>query len=93
MLYVIDLTETETKNASREDRTLDPWFTRPVLYHWAIEAPYKYKLFTFVEITIWIFPSQIKNNFWDFTTFTELWVGGVHAQWFVFQMPLITTTW
>ena len=24
--------------ASREDRTPDPWFTRPVLYHWAIEA-------------------------------------------------------
>ena len=23
------------KNASREDWTLDPWFTRPVLYHWA----------------------------------------------------------
>ena len=26
--------------ASREDWTLDPWFTRPVLYHWAIEANY-----------------------------------------------------
>ena len=26
--------------ASREDWTLDPWFTRPVLYHWAIEADY-----------------------------------------------------
>ena len=25
-------------NASREDWTLDPWFTRPVLCHWAIEA-------------------------------------------------------
>ena len=25
--------------ASREDWTLDPWFTRPVLCHWAIEAP------------------------------------------------------
>ena len=24
--------------ASREDWTLDPWFTRPVLCHWAIEA-------------------------------------------------------
>ena len=25
-------------HASREDWTLDPWFTRPVLCHWAIEA-------------------------------------------------------
>lgn len=25
-------------HAPREDRTLDPWFTRPVLYHWAMEA-------------------------------------------------------
>ena len=26
------------KNASCEDWTHDPWFTRPVLYHWAKEA-------------------------------------------------------
>ena len=25
-------------NASYEDWTHDPWFTRPVLYHWAKEA-------------------------------------------------------
>lgn len=29
---------TQIEKASREDRTPDPWFTRPVLYHWAIEA-------------------------------------------------------
>ena len=50
---------TLTKIASREDRTLDPWFTRPVLYHWAIEAPDMQDLFTFVRFIIfeysWIF--------------------------------------
>ncbi len=31
----------EKNNASSESWTHDPWFTRPVLCHWAIEADMK----------------------------------------------------
>lgn len=36
--FFTELVKIKAKNASREDWTLDPWFTRPVLCHWAIEA-------------------------------------------------------
>ena len=32
------------KTASSEIRTHDPWFTRPVLCHWAIEAHFPAKV-------------------------------------------------
>ena len=65
-------------NASREDWTLDPWFTRPVLCHWAIEAT-----LSTIDISK-LFFNNINNNLYlvchDSTNFVQS--TNVHPNWF-----------
>ena len=61
-------------NASREDWTLDPWFTRPVLCHWAIEAT-----LSTIDISK-LFFNNINNNLYlvchDSTNFVQSTIRG-----------------